>query len=349
MLNWMKEKLRTNETVYFYARLLRRWRDKEFRDWVRSYAGWDTFLIKHPGEISPDKYVYCIREMGGGFFAEVTFALGELCYADTFHLTPVISWGSRCVYYESVPINDTENVFDYYFKPVSEISYTDIERYNNVIYSMINHSLIISPDHSRKNLLYGKRLSLVERYGLLYKKYFKLNGQTQNYIDEYLDNKINERKTLGVHVRGTDFKKQFNDHPVCISAADFVKPAREIMKKYGYKQLFLATDSLEALQLFQKEFGSNLVYYEDVLRSDGDVGVHYMEDNRKNHHYLLGLEVLRDAYTLTACDSLLAGMSNVSLAAQYIKYAEGATYDEVKILDYGINHNKNAFESSKEK
>lgn len=80
-----------------------------------------------------------------------------------------------------------------------------------------------------------------------------------------------------------------------------------------------------------------------MLRSDGENGIHYKENKRKNHHYLLGLEVLRDAYTLAACDSLLAGMSNVSLAVQYIKLSEGAEFKEIEILDHGINHNNRQF------
>ena len=49
------------------------------------------------------------------------------------------------------------------------------------------------------------------------------------------------------------------------------------MGKCGYEQIFLATDSLEAITLFQKEFGDRLVFYQDVQRSDGNIGVQYSE------------------------------------------------------------------------
>ncbi|MDE7327733.1 MAG: hypothetical protein K2N63_15890, partial [Lachnospiraceae bacterium] len=125
--------------------------------------------------------------------------------------------------------------------------------------------------------------------------------------------------------------------PVWIHAKTFVEPVRKCISGGGeYEQVFLATDSLEAIELFKKEFGDILVFYQDVQRSDGDVGVHEIENSRKNHHYLLGMEVLRDAYTLAACDSLVAGLSNVSFAAQYIKAANGSEYAEVVILDQGL-------------
>lgn len=339
VLKKLDQKLRNNEIFYFYARMIRRRKDKDFRDWVRAYEGPDAMLVKHPGERNPKEFIYCIRSWRNGFFAEVMVALGCLCYADAFHLTPVIDWSSNCFYSEPEPVNGTDNVFEYYFKQISEIRYSNIESYKNVIYASWSHWYIMSPDRSWENLSYKTRLAQAEKFGVLYKKYFILNQKTQLYIDENLEKKIGKKKTLGVHVRGTDFKKAFDDHPVVISPADFINPAKELLKKHGYEQVFLATDSLEALDLFRKEFGTMLVYYEDVMRSDGDVGVHCLENERKKHHYLLGLEVLRDAYTLAACDSLLAGMSNVSFAAQYIKIAEGAKHEEVKILDHGLNHN----------
>lgn len=77
-------------------------------------------------------------------------------------------------------------------------------------------------------------MELIERYVSLYHKYYRLNFQTRIYIDENITGILQKRRTLGVHIRGTDLKKQLDAHPVCISAADFVKPVREIMKKYGY-------------------------------------------------------------------------------------------------------------------
>ena len=66
-----------------------------------------------------------------------------------------------------------------------------------------------------------------------------------------------------------------------------------------------------------------------------------LESDREHHHYKLGLEVLRDVYTLASCEYFLAGMSNVSLAAQYIRIANGSEHKKVVILDNGINRNNN--------
>ena len=47
-----------------------------------------------------------------------------------------------------------------------------------------------------------------------------------------------------------------------------------------------------AISYMKKKFGKLLVYYEDVQRSSGEVGNFEVASTRKNHHYLLGLEVL---------------------------------------------------------
>ena len=36
-------------------------------------------------------------------------------------------------------------------------------------------------------------------------------------------------------------------------------------------------------------------------------------NKRANHHYKLGYEVLRDMYTLSECQGIVAGLSNLSI------------------------------------
>ena len=47
----------------------------------------------------------------------------------------------------------------------------------------------------------------------------------------------------------------------------------------------------------------------------------FIEKNRENHHYLLGLEIIRDVYTLAACRGFVCGMSYVGFMVQIIKRA----------------------------
>lgn len=84
-------------------------------------------------------------------------------------------------------------------------------------------------------------------------------------------------------------------------------------------------------------FGDKLRYYQDVVRSSGDETVMKSEVSRMNHHYLLGREVLRDAWTLEKCSALVAGMSQVSFGARILKEASGNRYEDLVLLDKGMN------------
>ena len=83
-----------------------------------------------------------------------------------------------------------------------------------------------------------------------------------------------------------------------------------------------------------------LVYAEE----GDDESVAYSKSSRENHHYLLGLEALRDQYTLSACDGMVCGLSNLSITARLFKrgiFKE--EYKDLVILDKGTNQNNKAF------
>ena len=58
--------------------------------------------------------------------------------------------------------------------------------------------------------------------------------------------------------------------------------------------------------------------------------------DRENTHYLDGLEALRDVYTLAECNGLIAGLSQISIAARIVRLAENGSFEYMKILDKGI-------------
>ncbi len=99
----------------------------------------------------------------------------------------------------------------------------------------------------------------------------------------------------------------------------------------------MATDDAAAIKALQEEFGDKVCCYQDVFRSSGDVSVAFTGSDRKNHKYHLGLEVLRDMYTLACCDGLVAGVSNVSMCARIARKNMGKDYVYLKILDHGVN------------
>ena len=176
----------------------------------------------------------------------------------------------------------------------------------------------------------------------IYKEYIHLNASTQEYIDANISRCINGGRILGVHVRGTDFNHGYSGHPRVVTPKEYLEKTKEIFSKGKYDRIFLATEDSGALELFRNEFDKELVYYDDVFRSANDIGPHIMPDNRPLHHYKLGLEVLRDVYTLANCDALVCGLSQVSFTARYVNLALGRKFEQVEVINKGINKNDSA-------
>ena len=55
---------------------------------------------------------------------------------------------------------------------------------------------------------------------------------------------------------------------------------------------------------------------------------------------MLGVEVLRDMYSMAECDGLVAGLSQVSYAARIQKKSMGSEYEDLVILNKGINYHQ---------
>lgn len=98
--------------------------------------------------------------------------------------------------------------------------------------------------------------------------------------------------------------------------------AEKTLTEGGYEQIFLATDENSAVQSFKERFGDRVKTYADTYRDeDGDDSIAFSSSDRRMHKYLLGLEVLRDEYTLTQCDGLVCGYSNVTFMARIMRRA----------------------------
>ena len=107
---------------------------------------------------------------------------------------------------------------------------------------------------------------------------------------------------------------------------------------------------------FQKSFKgysfNNLVLifsqFPDATRVAGEYSTYCIDSAKEHHNYKCGLEVLLDVYTLARCNSLIAGLSHVSFAARVVKMAYGEVYEEMRLLDVGINRNNKIPPTEKE-
>lgn len=87
-----------------------------------------------------------------------------------------------------------------------------------------------------------------------------LQDKFLNDLDEYTEAIIKGRKSLGVLIRGTDYKTVgFVGARAQASVDDMLPMIKEWMEQGGYEVIFLATEDKDVLDQMRKEFGNKVV------------------------------------------------------------------------------------------
>ncbi len=318
--------------------------EEEFRKMVLDgYHNPDFLKVQSYGNDYSGQIVYHIGAFGRsvGFFAEFLYALNRLYFASDRGLTPYIYWGDNFLYYEHSGVCQEQNAFLYYFEPVSHIK--DIAHASHVITATGDHIRNVQDCLDTRG--YEVSDAYMDAMSNMVKKYIRYNAKTAAYLEKGYDELIGNRKALAVHFRGTDYRRQYNNHPVFVTLEQEVAKVHEIVVSQNYEVIFLATDEQEAVDVFRKEFGDIVKVFEDTWRSNGgDESIAFSHAERENHHYLLGLEVIRDQYMLMRCDGLVGGISNLTLAARMMRKAWfDKDYDDLVVIDHDLCRNDRKF------
>lgn len=319
-------------------------KEPEFLEHVMdAYRNPDYLHLYTYGDDYKGETIYLVDEQGNGvgFFAELGVTLIKLYFADERGFTPYVHWGKRYLYYEQGGINGEENAFLYYFMPASHVA--EIDKARHLVKSEMRH-------YEQVKALFGAvsydvSEEYVDAMAQMMKKYIRYNEKTKKYLKQHREGLLGDKKTLGVHYRGTDFRKQYNNHPVAVQIEQTIEAAKKLFEKEGYEQIFLATDENEAVRRFKETFGDRVKFYQDTYRDEGgDDSIAFSKSDRAHHKYLLGLEVLRDEYTLVCCEGLVCGYSNVTFIARIMRrgWLE-KDYQDYVLIDNGIYHNNNNF------
>lgn len=305
--------------------------------------------LQHYGSANKDKIIYFIKDNGRnvkniGFFAMYRRWLEYLYFADICGYEPVICADSQFAYRERQAIHDTKNTFEYYFKQPAQISVTEAKNSSRVVLSDHIHRQMVELVLTGKVGSYkytGRYLYLLAHVA---DKYIRPNQYTQCYLEEGLRQiAFNNEKMLGVHVRGTDYRAMYNNHPVFVLENECFKEIDKLLAKGLYSKIFIATDDKRILAKFIQRYGDKLCFYKDTERSDQNKSIVFKYSTRDKNKYLLGLEVIRDMYTLSMCTGLVAGVSQVAICAQIHKLARKEKYEDKVIIDKGVYSNDHFF------
>lgn len=308
--------------------------------------------LKCYGQANKDKILYFINENNKdfGFFAMYRAWIEYLYFADVCGYIPVVCAGENFLYKETTMVHGRGNPFEYYFDQPASINVQEVKISNKVIVSDLVHRQMVELILTGKYNHYKYTKRYMNAMSHTVRNYIRFNGYTMKYIDNGMKElRFEGEKVLGLHVRGTDFRARYDNHPVYVTEEDCFNEIDQMLDKKLYNKIFLATDDERILKNFSDRYGKLVVFYENVKRSNRNQSVAFGQSKRKNHKYLLGLEVIRDMYTLSMCTGLIAGISQVAICAQINKLARGEQYKDLKIIDKGINVNNHIFKRCGEK
>ncbi|WP_303816122.1 hypothetical protein [Selenomonas ruminantium] len=338
MFNKLSSIVHGNKKIYYYERMMRHRNDIDFVNRVIDINR-DERSIRLLHVVNSDTVLYYIEvnQYGMGMGAFLRWAIHGLWEADKYNWIPVIKFSG--VYDEKKVINGTTNMFEYYYKQPGKYDISSLKNETCFLFDEGTLKRHANCYGMSKDLLVGYDINdkYIVDMGRLAAKYLHLNDSTQKYICDSINSIIDQNdKVIGVHIRGTDYKLKWKNHPKMISPKQYYDYIDTLINN-GYNKIFLATDDEEYVELFMQKYARNIVLYGDVNRGRDKVNVAMAENRRANNNYLNGLEVIRDIYTLAACDALVSGLSQVSVASRIINQAIGKEYSECIIINNGVN------------
>ena len=334
----IKKIIANNSFWYAIGKVIVRRNDLEFLSSIKDEP--NIFYLKNnKNQGNGIFYHIYIDESSQGLMGSLRWIIESLYWCEELKLTPYIEFSNRMPYFEKSGFMDTDNSFEYYFKQYSSNNIKDA----TFIIKMNPYHLQSAHRYMNGNVdsisIYDFNDDYIKYASELVNKYLSFNDITKEFIYKSVNSfvvSLKETKVLGVHIRGTDFKLQWNGHPNVVEPSEYFSLIDDIIFNYEYKYVFLATDDLDYLREFKSKYNEKLLYYADTHRGDGDINISLIDGVRENNKYKNGLEVIRDAFTLAQCDGLVAGLSNVATFARILKASYYETFKNLVIINNGI-------------
>ena len=285
-----------------------------------------NFDIKNFGNMNSDKTFYVIkRTPGTGFFSNITFILNHLLISEKHGYIPIIDMENyKTIYNEKIRVRNTSNAWQYYFEKLNNFELTEVYKSKNVI---------ITNNKFYRNFYYNFLEN--EKLKQFFTKKIKVKKSLIKIYEKIYSN-LENKKTLGIHFRGTSYKRT-PGHPFPPTKDQILICVKKIIEKEKVEKIFLATEELDYLEFFKKKFPDNLVYLGSSYRSNKNDAFKIYPRNL--HRYKLGREILLETMVLSRCNTFLYSNSNVSKAVIGFNFNNSQKRYE---MDNGFN-TKNIF------
>jgi hypothetical protein len=227
-----------------------------------------------------------------------------------------------------------ENVWDYYFEPVSDLSVAEVDQMDRSGLVLQEPGLQFTttlgdqprglgpPGDENRDLGFARRRRVATQ---LFDKFVRVKPAVRSKVDAFFDAHLAGARVLGVHLRGTDWGRGANGHRIAgpRRLSEVVEPSHyypsidRYIAEHPVCRIFVATDQQQFLDAMKDRYGTR-VAATDASRST---------DQRcpawtgSPDGYARGEEVLIDILLLARCDTLLRCASAVGEVASYFNAA----------------------------
>lgn len=251
-----------------------------------------------------EKLIIGCHSKHAGFFSCFFGVINNIIWCEKNGVTPLVYWGHDSLYYAPSGYHSSTNVWQYYFIQPSYSSFInkDIRKNYNApddSYTILRHDSCSSFQNSKE---------LRKNVHRIIQKYIKLKPQLSRKIDNFYAKHMAGKKIIGIHLRGTDKKKEVD----AIDPKIILKEANKLARKITGCTFLVATDEAALLRKAKLILDGPVIYY-NAHRSNDSKSLHHYGQNKPR----LGEEVIIEAQLLSRCDIFLHTCSNVSSAVLF--------------------------------
>ena len=279
---------------------------------------WENIIDQ--SEPTEQSIYYVIRRPGDpGLFSYVETTLLQVVYALKNNMIPIVDMKNYASTYHEKDEVGVINAWELYFKQLYDVNLEDV---------LSNRRYILSED---KNIDWSNTPCLDGYYSkqaywfwsMLYNRYIRLSDDAIRYFEAEYDEILKDKaaQTLGVLVRGTDYKYA-KGHAIQPDVNEIIVKVRNVIRKKGFRYIYLATEELAVVKRFQKEFPGCILtnkrmYFDQYDFSDG-IHLNDIIVDRDRDKYWRGMEYLSSVCLLSKCGGLVAGACGGSYGAFYM-------------------------------
>lgn len=177
-----------------------------------------------------------------------------LAFAEYYNLTPVVNWTKNNPYYDETR-DRPNNAFEYYFQPVSDVSFSDAEKGRKVVLSRAGIDRV--GEFSEET--YANANERIKTFAKYNKQYVIIKDEIHEKIDDEISALLQGKKTLAVHIRGVEWGR-VTGHPDSPKLVQYISQIDAAIMEKDFEQIFLATDSEDMLEQCKKDMGIKLLH-----------------------------------------------------------------------------------------